>query len=54
MNRHILVVEDQEDNRQILRDLLGNAGYELTEAENGEEAIAAVAAPWSLTLPSCV
>jgi len=23
MNRHILVVEDQEDNRQILRDLLG-------------------------------
>jgi len=36
------VVEDQEDNRQILRDLLGNAGYELTEAENGEEAIAAV------------
>jgi CheY-like chemotaxis protein len=36
MNRHILVVEDQEDNRQILRDLLGSAGYELTEAENGE------------------
>ena len=43
MSRHILVVEDQEDNRQILRDLLGNAGYELTEAENGEEAIAAAA-----------
>jgi two-component system cell cycle response regulator DivK len=39
MSRHILVVEDQEDNRQILRDLLGNAG----EAENGEEAIAAIA-----------
>jgi two-component system, cell cycle response regulator DivK len=44
MSSHILVVEDQEDNRQILRDLLGSAGYELTEAENGEEAIAAVAA----------
>ena len=43
MSRHILVVEDQEDNRQILRDLLGNAGYELTEAENGEQALAAVA-----------
>jgi two-component system cell cycle response regulator DivK len=43
MSKRILVVEDQEDNRQILRDLLGNAGYELTEAENGEEAIAAVA-----------
>jgi two-component system cell cycle response regulator DivK len=43
MKKCILVVEDQEDNRQILRDLLGNAGYELTEAENGEEAIAAVA-----------
>jgi two-component system, cell cycle response regulator DivK len=43
MTKCILVVEDQEDNRQILRDLLGNAGYELTEAEDGEEAIAAVA-----------
>jgi two-component system cell cycle response regulator DivK len=43
MSKCILVVEDQEDNRQILRDLLGNAGYELTEAENGEEAITAVA-----------
>ena len=42
MSLCILVVEDQEDNRQILRDLLGNAGYELTKAENGEEAIAAV------------
>ena len=42
MSKCILVVEDQVDNRQILRDLLGNAGYELTEAENGEEAIAAV------------
>ena len=39
----ILVVEDQADNRQILRDLLGNAGFELMEAENGEEALAAVA-----------
>ena len=39
----ILVVEDQEDNRQILRDLLGNAGYELLEAENGAEALTAVA-----------
>jgi two-component system cell cycle response regulator DivK len=44
MTKRILVVEDQEDNRQILRDLLGNAGYELTEAENGLEALSAVAA----------
>ena len=43
MTKRILVVEDQEDNRQILRDLLGNAGYEIIEAENGEEALAAVA-----------
>src|SRR2546425_3985865 len=43
MSKCILVVEDQEDNRQILRDLLANAGYRLTEAENGEEALAAVA-----------
>ena len=43
MSASILVVEDQMDNRQILRDLLGNAGYQLVEAENGEEALAAVA-----------
>ena len=43
MVRHILVVEDQEDNRQILRDLLGSAGYELTEAQNGQQALSAVA-----------
>jgi CheY-like chemotaxis protein len=27
MSKTILVVEDQEDNRQILRDLLGSAGF---------------------------
>jgi two-component system cell cycle response regulator DivK len=43
MTKHFLVVEDQEDNRQILRDLLSNAGYEMTEAVNGEEALAEVA-----------
>ena len=43
MGNCILVVEDQADNRQILRDLLGNAGFDLVEAENGEEALAAVA-----------
>src|SRR5262245_21795875 len=42
MSKCILVVEDQEDNRRILRDLLGNAGYELIEAESGEDALAAV------------
>jgi two-component system, cell cycle response regulator DivK len=44
MSKRILVVEDQEDNRRILRDLLGNAGYELIEAETGEEALTAVEA----------
>ncbi len=43
MSKLILVVEDQEDNRRILRDLLTSADYEMTEAENGEEALAAVA-----------
>jgi putative ABC transport system substrate-binding protein len=42
MSKRILVVEDQEDNRRILRDMLGNAGYELIEAESGEEALTAV------------
>ena len=43
MTKRILVVEDQEDNRQILRDLLSSAEYEMVEAENGEEALDAVA-----------
>ena len=43
MTKHILVVEDEEDNRQILRDLFATAGYEMTEAVNGEEALAEVA-----------
>jgi two-component system, cell cycle response regulator DivK len=43
MSKRILVVEDQEDNRQILRDLLGNAGYELVEAADGAQALAAYA-----------
>jgi two-component system cell cycle response regulator DivK len=33
------VVEDQADNRQILRDLLGSAGYEYLEATTGEDAV---------------
>jgi two-component system cell cycle response regulator DivK len=43
MSKLILVVEDQEDNMQILRDLLVSAGYEMVLAENGVEALAAVA-----------
>jgi len=43
MSKQILVVEDQEDNRRIVRDLLTTIDYEVTEAENGEEALAAVA-----------
>ena len=39
MNRCILVVEDQEDNRRILRDLLTNSGYNLVEAEDGAQAL---------------
>jgi two-component system, cell cycle response regulator DivK len=42
MSKTILVVEDQEDNRQILRDLLSANDYDMLEAENGEEALAAV------------
>jgi two-component system, cell cycle response regulator DivK len=39
--KRILVVEDTQDNRQILSDLLSNAGYELIEAVNGVEGVAA-------------
>ena len=43
MSKRILVVEDHEDNRQILRDLLSAAGYEMVEAHDGEQALAQVA-----------
>ena len=39
MSKRILIVEDQEDNRAILRDLLSQAGYELIEAADGEEGV---------------
>ena len=39
-NKKILVVEDTEDNRQILRDLLGMAGYDMIEANDGAEGVA--------------
>jgi two-component system cell cycle response regulator DivK len=41
VSKRILVAEDQEDNRQILRDLLGSVGYEMIEAVDGEAAVAA-------------
>jgi two-component system, cell cycle response regulator DivK len=44
MSQRILVVEDQLDNRQILRDLLTSAGFEVIEAEDGEAGFAAAAA----------
>ena len=43
MSKRILVVEDQKDDRQIIRDVLADTDYEITEAEDGEQALAAVA-----------
>jgi len=43
VTKRILVVEDTEDNRQIIRDLLTSAGYEMIEAVNGEEGVAMAA-----------
>ena len=40
MRKRILVVDDQPDNRQIIRDMLAPTDYEITEAENGELALA--------------
>ena len=40
MSKRILVVEDQPDNRQIIRDMLAPTDYEITEAENGDHPFA--------------
>ena len=39
MAGRILAVDDQEDNRRILRDLLTSVGYEIIEAVTGEEGV---------------
>lgn len=43
MSKRILIVEDTEDNRRILRDLLTNAGYDIYEAYDGQAAVSAAA-----------
>jgi len=42
MSKRILVVEDQADSRQIIRDMLAATDFEITEVENGEQALAAI------------
>jgi two-component system cell cycle response regulator DivK len=44
MSKRILVVEDQEDNRRILRDLLSGVGFQIVEAEDGEQGVTAAEA----------
>jgi two-component system cell cycle response regulator DivK len=39
MTKRILVIEDTEDNRQIIRDLLTSFDYELIEAVDGAEGV---------------
>jgi two-component system cell cycle response regulator DivK len=41
MKTKILVIEDNEDNRRIVRDLLTNVGYEVIEAVTGQEGVTA-------------
>jgi two-component system, cell cycle response regulator DivK len=40
MTKRILVIEDTEDNRQIIRDLLTSVGYEIIEAADGVDGVA--------------
>ncbi len=40
MTKRILIVEDTEDNRRIVRDLLTSVGYELIEAVDGAAGVA--------------
>jgi two-component system cell cycle response regulator DivK len=43
VTKRILVIEDTEDNRRILRDLLTNAGFDVLEATDGEKGVGAAA-----------
>ena len=44
MSARILLIEDQADNRRIVRDLLHSAGYDIIEAATGEEGVTLAAA----------
>ncbi|MGD1856834.1 MAG: response regulator [Leptolyngbyaceae cyanobacterium] len=46
----ILIVEDAPTNRLLLKNILGNAGFQLREAENGQEAIE----QWQRSRPSLI
>ena len=48
--KRILIVEDTEDNRRIMRDLLSNAGFDIIEAHDGQAAVAAA----SLHVPDLI
>ena len=41
--KRILMIEDTEDNRQIVRDLIDSVGYELLEAHDGAAGLAMAA-----------
>ena len=38
-NELILIVEDNEKNRKLVRDVLSHEGYRILETENGEDAV---------------
>jgi two-component system, cell cycle response regulator DivK len=41
MSKRVLVIEDHEENRRIVRLLLGSVGIEMIEAETGEDGVTA-------------
>ena len=49
MSKRILVVDDQEDPRGVLRDLLIGSGYTVIEAADGEARVAKAPNPTAST-----
>ncbi|MHB8094357.1 MAG: response regulator [Candidatus Aminicenantales bacterium] len=48
---NILIVDDQEDNRYLLKTLLTGSGYQVTEASNGKKALEMLAeGTWDLVI----
>ena len=50
--RRVLVIDDDADQRRVMRSLLSNAGAEVFEAENGQDGVSHAATTTIVSQPN--